>query len=339
MKDSYYKDIKPESSDICQPTSMLEIDDPFLLAEGGAPILFGTLRQKDAAKAAYGTDRSFFCYVGADLTEWAGPYLLCENPIDAEEYSAPKLIRIGKRVLLFGKFRTENKTGIVIFRADSPLGKFKFVSAFRLNADFAPFLNPNGRISLICTENGDLVRRELSENLMRLSAPEMLCPKIRAIGGPAVLPESEDSPIIAVPTEKGLILVTRPKKDGAKKWDSAKIKCDLPAESCSVYTAPSGENLLVCGMNHTFALLTYRLKKNKLTVGRAILPYKESEIRAVQSAGEVAEDDSADKKKSGKKLNLPINLSAVAAITIALVSAGIGILMGLTAGKEEKPKK
>lgn len=340
MKNSYYKDINPESSDFCQPTAMLEIDDPFLLAENGAPILYGTLCQKDAAKASYGTDRAFFCYIGSDLTEWAGPYLLCENPIDAEEFSSPKLIRTEDGILLFGKYRSENKAGIVIFRSASPCKEFKFVSSFRISVDFAPFLNPDGHISLICAENGNLVRRELSENLLRLSAPEILCPKIKAIGGPAVLPESEESPIIIVPTEKGLLLVTAPKKDGAKKWNSGKIKCKLSVESCSGYSDPSGENLLVCGMNHSFTLLTYKLKKNKLTVGKAILPYKESEIRAAlsgdsaESAGD--ESDESGKKKPGKGLNLNINFGAIAAVTIALVSAGIGILMGLGAGKDDK---
>ncbi len=316
---------------------MLEIDDPFLLTENGAPILYGTLCQKDAAKASYGTDRAFFCYVGDDLTEWAGPYLLCENPIDAEEYSTPKLIRDGENILLFGKYRAENRSGIVIFRGTNPYGKFEFVSSFRLNADFAPFLNPDGSISLICIENGNLVKRELSENLLRLSTPEVLCPNVKPIGAPAILPESKESPIIVVPTEKGLLLVTSPKKEGAKKWSCAKIKCKIPVESCSGYTDPSGENLLVCGMNHSFALLTYKLKKNKLTVGKAILPYKESEIRAAQSAEDESEEED-DKKKSGKGLNLHVNFSAVAAITIALVSAGIGILMGLGAGKDGKTK-
>lgn len=341
MNESQYTKINPVASDFCQPTTMLEIGDPCLLSEGGHSILYGTLLQKDAAKASYGTDTGFFCYVGEDLTRWAGPYLLCDNPTDAKVLSAAKPIRVGENVYLIGKYEAEGKNGLIVYQSDRPLGKFRFVSSFRISAQSVPDADESGNLSVYSVEDGDVTLREFSKDLLHLSAPSKLSDKLKATAAPCLIKDSDEkTAALIVPTEKGLMLLSKPKKESAKSWKASKLKWRLSADSVSSYKDDTGRNLLVIGLNHSFALIPYTLKKTKLTLGDAILPYREEEIQAVQQVQTASENETGGEtaQKNKKEIHLPISLSTLAAITIALVSAGIGIMMGLTTGKEKKEK-
>lgn len=341
MNEPWFTKINPAESDFCQPTTMLEISDPCLLSDNGRSILYGTLRQKDAAKASYGTDIGFFCYVGKDLTRWAGPFLLCDNPTDAKILSSPKPIQVGDSVYLIGKYETEGKNGLIVYQSDHLLGKFRFVSSFCLSVDCVPDADENGKLYLYSVENGEVTLREFSDDLLHLSAPTKLTKKLNATAAPCLIKDSDRNTVgLVVPTEKGLMLLSKPKKESSKPWKVSKLKWKLPADSVSSYRDDSGRNLLVIGLHHSFALIPYTSKKGKLTLGDAILPYREEEIQAVQQAQAdlEKETDTEPSQKSKKEIHLPINLSTLAAITIALVSAGIGIMMGLTTGKEKKEK-
>lgn len=317
-----------------QHLSSLKIDDPCVILFGDYHIIYGSLVQKEAAVAGYGTDEGIFCYISPDLEYFAGPFLVSDLIEGISSFTAPKIIRHKNSFVMFAKCRKDSCDCLAVLTSENPLGKFVLRSVLTDPGRITPFNDEKGNISLlISTDSGmsvagfDLKKYTLSD---RIPFKTDICP----VCPPVVTGTDNNNISMLISTAKGISFCKADLSSHTCKSKSVVKKADFKAASAFDPYPDSPAKVLVC--TYDSHLIFFELRANKKGIGISKLSGSTGLSTPDKNDGQ-SDETSTDNNK--KCIDLPFDLSAIAALLIALFTAGIGITIGLKNTHEPKPKK
>ncbi len=324
---------KPDILDIHynQSLSSLSIDDPCLVSYAGIYILYGTLAQHEAAIAAYGTDSGVFCYLSHDLSKWSGPYLTVVSKDGFDSFEAPKVVFFKSRWIMFVKCRKENCDFLCTFASESPFGNFELESTTVCQGDYSIYNNSDNSLSVYLARGSELYFCEFEYKNYKLTKPKLIAEKLNSPSAPAIFKKDNDELCLILSSSKGLELLNKNEKSDSIEY---KKKClDKKLKGCKVCLLSedsNSSNILLCCSDSKISV--YQVEQNRKNIKVKDYMVNESLTEKSSSLNESKTSD----KKNKVNLHIPIDSSAVAALMIALLSAGIGIILGIKGSNESK---
>ncbi len=317
-----------------QHLSSLKLDDPCVIRFGNYHIIYGSLLQKEAAVAVYGTDEGIFCYISPDLEYFAGPFLVSEPIEGISSFTAPKIIYHKNSYFMFAKCRKDDCDCLAVLTSENPLGKFVLRSVLTDPGYITPFTDEKGNISLLISAGSGMSVAGFDSKKHTLHNRRFLKADISPICPPVVIGTDSGSISVLVSTEKGISCLNVDLSSYTCKSKSVAKRADFKAASVFDPYPDSPAKVLVC--TYDSRLIFFELKTNKKRIGISKLSGSTG-FGAPDKNDRQTDEASTDNGK--KSIELPFDLSAVAALLIALFTAGIGITIGLKNTHEPKPKK
>ncbi len=183
--------------------SDFRIRDPFVLVDGGKYYLYGTTRFPDGDICE--NPRGFDVYVSSDLEDFEGPYPVFEADekfIGRRDFWAPEVYKYDQAYYMLATIMREKYHGVVILRAESPLGPFRLHSDIPITPrewsalDGTLYIDEQGAPYMVfCHEwwqigDGTMCYARLSDDLTRfISEPKvMFSASTNPFGRPSKLP-------------------------------------------------------------------------------------------------------------------------------------------------------
>ncbi len=316
-----------------QSLSSLSIDDPCLVSYAGIYVLYGTLAQHEAAIASYGTDSGVFCYLSHDLTKWSGPYLTVVSKDGFESFEAPKVVFFKRRWIMFVKCRKENCDYLCTFASDSPFGNFELESTAVCQGDYSIYNDSDNDLIVYLTRGSELYSCKFEYKNYKLTKPKLIAEKLNSPSAPAIFKKDNNELCLILSSSKGLEILNKTEKSDFVEY---KKKClNKKLKGCKVCLL-SGDsnitNILLCCFDSKISV--YQIEQNRKNI--KIKDYIVNDCLTEKS-------NSINESKTSNKINkenrhIPIDPSAVAALMIALLSAGIGIMLGIKGSNDNKNK-
>ncbi len=317
-----------------QHLSLLKLDDPYTVTFGAYHVIYGSLVQKEAAVAGYGTDEGMFCYISPDLEYFAGPFLVAEPIEGISSFTAPKVIRHKNNFFMFAKCRKDSCDCLAVLTSENPLGKFILRSVLTDPGHVTPFTDAKGNISLLISSESGMSVAGFDSKKYTLYDRMPLKADISPVCPPVVTGADNGSISMLVSTAKGISCLNADLSSHICKSKSVAKRADFKVESVFDPYPDSPSKVLVC--TYDSHLIFFELRTDKKRIGISKLSGSTGLSAPDKNDGQ-SDETSTDNGKKG--IDLPFDLSAVAALLIALFTAGIGITIGLKNTHEPKPKK